>query len=88
MLSQKYGKIELGKLILDSKPQELYASKVETKTGYKPVKLAEIPKFDQLAQAVFQAGFVDTGKEITAGVEIRELPKEDLEKEPIFDVLK
>ena len=87
MLSQKYGKIELGKLILDVQPQELYASKVEIKPTYKPVIFASIPKFDQLTQAVFQVGFVDTGKEITAGVEIRELPKEEAEKE-LIDVFR
>ena len=86
MLSQKYGKIELGKLILDSKPQELYASKTEVKPTYKPVIFASIPKFDQLTQAVFQVGFVDTGKEITAGVEIRKLPKEEAKE--LIDVLR
>ena len=86
MLSQKYGKIELGKLILDVQPQELYASKVEIKPTYKPVIFASIPKFDQLTQAVFQAGFVDTGKEITAGVEIRKLPKEEAKE--LIDVLR
>jgi len=87
MLNQKYGKIEAGKLILDSKPQELYDAIPTVKTGYKPIIFAPIPKFDQLAQAVFQAGFVDTGKEIAAGVEIRDLPKEDAEKE-LIDVLR
>ena len=86
MITQKYGKIELGKLILDSKPQELYASKTEVKPDYKPIIFAEIPKFDQLTQAVFQAGFVDTGKEITAGVEIRKLPKEEAKE--LIDVLR
>ena len=70
-MSQKYGIIQEGKLILSENYQE----------GYKPVIFAEIPdNFDQMTQAIFQAMPIDQGDYIDLGIEIVDLPpQEDVE---------
>ena len=71
---EKYGRIEKDKLKLVLPPSALGK-------GDKPVRYAAIPEFDQCTQAVFQAGAVDKGEWIEAGVEIRAVVQEEI-KEP------
>lgn len=65
-----YGKIDKDKLIL-SKNTDIYNSDIQAKVkpvGYKEMKFAKIPDFDQLTHAVYQAAPVDKGDYIEAGV--------------------
>jgi hypothetical protein len=62
---QKYGIIKAdGSLSLNSRQLE----------GYKPVKYAVIPEFDQPTHFVVQKTPIDNVDEIFVDVEIRELP--------------
>jgi hypothetical protein len=67
----KYGIIENGKLKI-------------VKQGYpesKPVVYAEIPEYDQETQAVFELPPVDNGDHIFVDLEVREVPKDDVDGE-------
>ena len=67
----KYGIIENGKLKI-------------VKQGYpesKPVVYAEIPEYDQETQAVFELPPEDRESYIFVGLEIREVPKDDVIKD-------
>jgi hypothetical protein len=60
---RKYGIIVNGSLITSDTQLD----------GYKPVKYAEVPDFDQLTQAVMQGDVVDDGEVIHVGVNIIDL---------------
>lgn len=64
-----YGIIRDGKLLLVP----------EGTPNAKPVVFAEIPEFDQEKQAVFQLPPADVGSHIFVGVEVRDLPPEDVD---------
>ena len=67
----KYGIIENGKLKI-------------VKQGYpdsKPIVYAEIPEYDQETQAVFELPPVDNGDHIFVGLEVREVPRDDVDDE-------
>ena len=68
---QKFGIIENGKLKLvrQGVPKS------------KPVVYAEIPEYDQETQAVFELPPEDRESYIFVGLEIREVPKDDVIKE-------
>ncbi len=68
---QKFGIIENGKLKLvrQGVPKS------------KPVVYAEIPEYDQETQAVFELPPVDNGDHIFVGLEVREVPKDDVDDE-------
>ena len=80
MADAKYGRIdEEGKLVITRSLETI------DKSRDKVIHFAPIPEFDQLSQAVYQAGFVDQGDYIDAGVEIREVKQDDVvEIEPII----
>ncbi len=68
---QKHGIIENGKLKI-------------VKQGYpnaKPIVYAEIPEYDQETQAVFELPPVDDGDHIFVGLEVREVPRDDVDGE-------
>jgi hypothetical protein len=68
---QKFGIIENGKLKI-------------VKQGYpnaKPIVYAEIPEYDQETQAVFELPPVDNGDHIFVGLEVREVPRDDVDGE-------
>jgi hypothetical protein len=68
---QKHGIIENGKLKI-------------VKQGYpnaKPIVYAEIPEYDQETQAVFELPPVDNGDHIFVGLEVREVPRDDVDGE-------
>lgn len=68
---QKHGVIENGKLKI-------------VKQGYpnaKPIVYAEIPEYDQETQAVFELPPVDDGDHIFVGLEVREVPRDDVDGE-------
>lgn len=67
----KYGIIKNGKLKI-VKQGTLNA---------KPVFYAEIPEYDQESQAVFELPPEDRGDHIFVDLEIREVPKDDLDEE-------
>ena len=68
---QKFGIIENGKLKLvrQGTPKS------------KPVAYAEIPEYDQETQAVFELPPVDNGDHIFVDLEVREVPKDDVDDE-------
>ena len=68
---QKHGIIENGKLKI-------------VKQGYpnaKPIVYAEIPEYDQETQAVFELPPEDNGDHIFVGLEVREVPRDDVDGE-------
>jgi len=68
---QKHGIIENGKLKI-------------VKQGYpnaKPIVYAEIPEYDQETQAVFELPPADNGDHIFVGLEVREVPRDDVDGE-------
>lgn len=71
---QKYGLIKDGQLELSSKQRE----------GYKPVKYADIPEFDQSTHYVMQTAPVEETDHIYVGIEFHKLP-EDLTEGDNFD---
>ena len=90
MQAEKYGMIDskTGELVLaDIKEADAYKgaraceiiaeeAKKSLAAEYKPVQYAEIPEFDQTAQAVFQGAAVDAGDKITVGVTVVDIGQE------------
>lgn len=68
---QKHGIIENGKLNIVKKGAP----------SAKPIVYAEIPKYDQETQAVFELPPVDNGDHIFVDLEVREVPKDDVDDE-------
>lgn len=68
---QKFGIIENGKLKLvrQGTPKS------------KPVVYEEIPEYDQETQAVFELPPVDNGDHIFVNLEVRDVPKDDVDDE-------
>lgn len=68
---QKYGIIENGKLKILK----------QGAPNAKPVVYAEIPEYDQETQAVFELPPVDNGDHIFVNLEVRDVPKDDVDDE-------
>lgn len=68
---QKHGVIENGKLKIVKKGAP----------NAKPVVYAEIPEYDQETQAVFELPPVDNGDHIFVDLEVRDVPKDDVDDE-------
>ena len=47
----------------------------------KPIIYAQIPEFDQMTQAIFQTEPVDKGDYIEVGIEIMDLPPQEITDE-------
>ncbi len=69
-------KIFTGRIEKDGR-LKIAIAETDKKSADKPIQFAAIPKFDQLSQAVYQSSPVDRGKYIEAGVEVREVPREE-----------
>jgi len=89
----RYGSISKDETLQLEKTTEIYLKPVERKTAevelqvkaeadskLKPVRFAELPKFNQETQAVYQDAPVDKDDYIKCGVKVVDLPEE---KEPI-----
>jgi serine/threonine protein kinase HipA of HipAB toxin-antitoxin module len=82
---ERYGTLTKdGELPLQMDSKTIYTKTVTDETltksapsGMKPVRYADVPKYDQELEAVYQEAPVDTGEEITVGVRIEILPEDD-----------
>lgn len=61
------GKITESGLLISAEPRD----------GYKPIVCADIPEFNQCAQAVRQSEAIDRGDDIYMGVEVYDLPPQE-----------